>query len=106
VPEQGDPRDPGDPRNKHRTRQAQREVRALLLEWDPIGVAGIDGAEDEYDGMISPLLHLLFAGAGQAVLIDWIRKERVEHFGLSAGSPADAELAARLRSWWDGTAAP
>jgi hypothetical protein len=33
------------------------------MGWDLIGVAGIPEAADEYDCMISPLLHRLF-GAG------------------------------------------
>lgn len=100
VQEQGDPDDPADPRNKHRTRQAQRHVRRLLMEWDPIGVAGVDEAQDEYDCMVSPLLHLLFDGADQSALLGWIRTRRVDHFGLSAGSPADIRLAAELTAWW------
>lgn len=101
VTEAGDPRDPADPRNKYRTRQAQRDVRALLLEWDPIGISGVDEAQDEYDCMIGPLLRLLFDRADQSRVLDWIRTERVSHFGLSAASSADAELAAKLLSWWD-----
>jgi hypothetical protein len=100
VAEQGDPRDPADPRNKHGTREAQRNVRRLLMEWDPIGVAGVAGAQDEYDCMISPLLHLLFDGADQNEILEWIRTERVDHFGLSAASAADVDLAAKLTSWW------
>jgi hypothetical protein len=43
--------------------------------------------------MISPLLHLLSDGADQTALLQWIRTERENHFGLSAGSPADIQLA-------------
>lgn len=50
--------------------------------------------------MISPLLHLLFDGADQTTLLHWIRTERENHFGLSAGSPADVQLAAELAAWW------
>ena len=45
------------------------------MEWDPIGVAGVAGAQDEYDCMISPLLHLLFDGADQDEILEWIRTE-------------------------------
>ena len=38
-------------------------MRPLLMEWDPIGVADIPSAADEYDCMIPPLLHRLFKGA-------------------------------------------
>ena len=33
------------------------------MEWDLIGVPDIPEAADEYDCMISPLLHRLFEGA-------------------------------------------
>ena len=57
--QQGDRWDPGNPENRERTRRLKGELRALLLEWDPIGVADIPEAQDEYDGYVSPLLHLL-----------------------------------------------
>jgi hypothetical protein len=44
MAEHGDLRDPADPRNKYRTRQAHREVRMLLMDWDPIGGAGVEEA--------------------------------------------------------------
>ena len=65
-----DPWDPGSPRNRDRTRESKRQVRRLLLEWDPIGVSGIPEAADEYDCMISPLLRRLFDGADSRSLAD------------------------------------
>ena len=55
--------DPGSPENRERTQETKRQMRRLPMEWDPIGVTGIPEAADEYDCMISPLLHLLFEGA-------------------------------------------
>ena len=37
------------------------------MEWDLVGVAGIPEAADEYDCMISPLLHRLFRGRGHSL---------------------------------------
>jgi hypothetical protein len=77
-------------------------MRALLLEWDPIGVAHVAEAPDEYDCMISPLMHQLFAGAAAGDLASWIATERTEHFGLGPDPGRDAELAGRLMTWWSG----
>lgn len=38
---------PGDPRNKQRTRESQRQMRRILTDWDPIGIASIAVASDE-----------------------------------------------------------
>jgi hypothetical protein len=38
------------------------------MAWDPIGAAGIPEAADEYDCMISPLMHQLHAGAEESTV--------------------------------------
>ena len=92
--------DPAYPENRERTRQSQIEVRALLMRWDPIGVSGIPEAADEYDCMISPLMHRLYEGASTSTLATWIAIERTEHFGLQSNSTADHALADELVEWW------
>ena len=74
--------DPGNPQNKHRTRESQRQLRALLMEWDPIGVAGAPEAADEYDCMLSPLLRRLHDGVSDKEIQDWVAGEVEGHFGL------------------------
>ena len=96
-----DPWDPGSPRNRDRTRESKRQVRRLLMERDPIGVSGIPEAADEYDCMISPLLHRLFDGADIRSLADWIGHERSSHFGLGPDDTRDRQLAERLTAWWE-----
>jgi hypothetical protein len=40
-------------RNKYQSRQNRARVREVLMrDWDPIGVAGIAEAADEYDGYV------------------------------------------------------
>jgi len=95
-----DPWDPGGPRNRDRTRESQRQVRDLLLGWDPIGVAGTDSAEDEYDFMISPLMHLLHDGADREAIARWIASQR-DYMGLGPDDlGADRRLAVDLANWW------
>jgi hypothetical protein len=41
-------------RNKYQSRENRQIVRDILMrEWDPIGVSGLDGYEDEYDAYVS-----------------------------------------------------
>ena len=93
--------DPGDPRNRERTRESQRQLRRLLMEWDALGVSDIPEAADEYDCMISPLMHRLFEGADARAIADWIRRERSSHFGIGPDDMRDRELAERLTAWWE-----
>jgi hypothetical protein len=48
----------------------QDNLRYILNEWDPIGVA--DVAPDEYDCMVPPLLGKLRAGGGRADISEWL----------------------------------
>jgi hypothetical protein len=86
-----------------RTRESWRQVRELLMEWDLIGVADIQEAADEYDCMISPLLHRLFEGADTRSLADWISRERISHFGAGPGD-AGTHAARRIAHRMVGTA--
>ena len=76
-------------------------MRRLLMAWDPIGVSDIPEAADEYDCMISPLLHLLFEGADARSLADWIRHERSSHFGLRPDDARHMQLAEWFTAWWN-----
>jgi hypothetical protein len=97
---EADARDSGRPRDREGMRGAQRQVRRLLMEWDPIGVSGISEAVDEYDCMIGPLLHRLSEGADTRSLAGWISRERSSHFGLGPDGTRDMQLAERLTAWW------
>jgi hypothetical protein len=92
--------DPGSPRNRERTRESKRQMRCLLMKWDPIGVADIPEAADEYDCMISSLLHRLVEGADTCSLAAWISYERSSHFGLGPDEAEDMQLAESLAAWW------
>lgn len=73
-------------------------VRALLLDWDAIGVADI--STDEYDCMIGPLLRRLHDGADADGPYELVAAERADHFGLNPDSQSDRALAERLIAWW------
>lgn len=75
-------RDPG-PDSADRPVAALREI---LNRWDPIGVVGADGPQDEYDCLIAPVLEHLGRGATPADLAAFLRHELVDHFGLDPGN--------------------
>jgi hypothetical protein len=95
----GDPWDPRNPENRDRTRELRGELRELLMEWDPIGVAGVPEAADEYDSYLSGLMHLLHGGASEAQ----IRAHLVmilDRMGLRATGDREDRFAASLHAWW------
>src|SRR5258708_30417295 len=94
-----DPWDPSSPRNRDRTRESRRQVRSLLMRWDPIGVGGAIEAADEYDCMISPVMHRLYDEAPVESLVEYIAEQR-DHFGLSPDPADDHALADTLLRWW------
>ncbi|MFE4633032.1 hypothetical protein ACFRJ1_06590 [Streptomyces sp. NPDC056773] len=85
-------------------RALENDLRGLLNEWDPIGVA--DEVRDEYDCLLAPLLGRLREGADQAQIEVLLRHELEEHFGLDPlGGRPDA-MAARVVAWWAAAGPP
>jgi hypothetical protein len=77
------------------------ELRDLLYEWDPIGVAGEpDWPGDEYDELIEPLRARLEAGAPAGELAVFLEQHVTEHIGLEPDPDREERLAARLVEWW------
>ncbi|GLZ78422.1 hypothetical protein Afil01_32290 [Actinorhabdospora filicis] len=78
---------------------AQANLRHLLNEWDPLGVA--DVVADEYDCMIAPLLSKLAAGGGRAEIGEFLWHELGDHIGLSHPERYGTDpMADRLVAWW------
>ncbi|MFJ3969573.1 hypothetical protein ACIPYR_15670 [Streptomyces parvus] len=72
----------------------EKNLRQLLNEWDPIGVA--DAVPDEYDCMLAPLLWRLRRGADKTEIAAFLRTELVEHFGLTPAPSEPEAVATRL----------
>jgi len=77
-------------------------LRELLLAWDAIGVAGAPEAADEYDCMLSPLMHQLHEGADEVKIRDWLPDEVQEHFGMRTDPDREGLLANQIVEWWRG----
>lgn len=76
-------------------------MRALLYEWDPIGVSEEpDWPHDEYDELVDPLREKLAAGATAGDLAVFLERHVTEHIGLQPDADREERFAARLVEWW------
>lgn len=90
-------------------RQAQRELRALLNEWDPSGVFDTEdqddgsGPVDEYDCIRDPLISRLLRGDGRYEVAAFLREEMTQHFGLESWL-VTTNVVDRIFNWWESVA--
>lgn len=80
-------------------RRLQLDLRDLVNQWDPLGVAEF-APEDEYDCLVGPLLSKLAGGADAAVIGEYLRHELEGHFGLDRYRVEVDATADRLVAWW------
>ncbi|MER5971742.1 hypothetical protein ABT112_18750 [Streptomyces sp. NPDC002055] len=76
----------------------ENDLRHLLNEWDPIGVA--DEVQDEYDCMLAPMLQRLRGGADETAIGEFLQHEVEEHFGLDPLGARPEAMASRVIAWW------
>ena len=85
-------------------RQGVPELRRLLMdEWDPIGVAGIPEAADEYDSYLGTIVGMLRDRRSTDELRAYLHRVRTEYMGLSEWPQMDEReraLAERLVAWY------
>ena len=71
-----------------KAREIQERIRQVLLhDWDPIGVADIEEAQDEYDSYVGLVYRLLASPASEDELIAELRHIEVVRMGLSPVRP-------------------
>jgi hypothetical protein len=81
--------------------RGEAELRALLYEWDPIGVSvEPDWPSDEYDELIDPLRERLAAGTTAGELAIFLERHVSEHIGINPDVDREERFAARLVDWW------
>jgi hypothetical protein len=67
----------------HRAKCQQDAIRQVFLrDWDPIGVANIPEAQDEYDSYISQIYGMLIRREPKHKLVDFLWWAETEHMGL------------------------
>jgi hypothetical protein len=81
--------------------RGERELRELLLRWDPIGVAGEPHwPEDEYDVFLEPLAERLRGGVSEEELATFLEGAVREHVGLEPDRDRETALARELLAWY------
>ena len=64
-----------------------KAIATVLLEkWDPIGIRGGSGPQDEYDGYVGGVYRLLVSGATAAQIADHLCKVEAESMGFEGTS--------------------
>ena len=70
-----------------RGREVIQAIRdALMRDWDPIGVADIPEAADEYDSYIGSVYRILAGTRSEDELVEFLYHTETETMGLGAGS--------------------
>lgn len=77
----------------------RRIDEVLHYLWDPIGVAGISGARDEYDAYLPHMFSLLKAGAGADEIADYLTEISTQLMGLGNNRARDRHTADLLLEW-------
>ena len=72
-------------------------AEVLLREWDPIGVADVPQAQDEYDSYVPEIYAMLIRREPRAHLIAYLRWAETDHMGLQGNREKTARIADRLR---------
>ena len=70
--------------------------KALLNEWDPIGVVGIDEAQNEYDSYVPSIYKILISRNPKHELFDYLWWLETEHMGLTGDNQRTKKFTERL----------
>jgi hypothetical protein len=80
-----------------KARHAQETIREILLrEWDPIGIAELSEAQDEYDAYVVEVYWLLSQHAKQSEVFRHLWSLETEHMGLCGDRQRTEKVAERL----------
>jgi hypothetical protein len=86
----------------HEERRFYRVVGEVLhYIWDPIGVAGVPQARDEYDGYVPQVFALLRSGAIEAEISEHLQLLSEDRMGMSRLAERANEAASVLVDWRD-----
>jgi hypothetical protein len=79
----------------------QRTDEVLHYVWDPIGVAKVPMARDEYHGYIPQVFGLLKENASAEKIAAYLESIAVERMEFNANLPQATEVAELLLEWKD-----
>lgn len=78
---------------------AQAVGKVLHYLWDPIGVAGVPHARDEYGSYVPEICTLLWQGADQATVATALREIARQRMGLHDTDVLAEQTARHLMAW-------
>jgi len=79
-------------------RTIQMAIREILLrDWDPIGVADVPEAQDEYDGYVGPVYALLARGASANEIATYLATVQRDAMEIAGSANDLMEVAAQLK---------
>jgi hypothetical protein len=88
-----------------RAKSHQKAIRTLLMrEWDPIGVADVPQAQDEYDSYIPQIYGILIRCEPKHKLADFLWWAETENMGLFGNRRRTEHIADLLMQIGDSTA--
>ena len=76
----------------------------LHYVWDPIGVAGVPEARDEYHSYLPVVFGMVRDGNGEEEIAQYLSQVATERMGLSRNADHDLEVARVLVAWKDAIA--
>ena len=77
----------------------RRIDEVLHYMWDPIGVAGVPQARDEYESYVPQVFRLLNATVDGKEVADYLNWLSSEHIGLRSNPSHNAEAVEVLLQW-------
>jgi hypothetical protein len=82
-----------------RDRILYEKIREILMDsWDPIGVAKVINAQDEYDSYIPQILEILRKGCTAEEMVAHIRRIEIDTMGLRHNEQRARKTAENLLS--------
>jgi hypothetical protein len=86
--------------DKYASREFRLRIRTILFrEWDPIGVYGVQGPEDEYDMYVYGVFRLLLDGKDERAIADHLAAiERDRMGGQTTSSEQRVSVARALKA--------
>ncbi|MCZ8186041.1 MAG: hypothetical protein O9308_06635 [Beijerinckiaceae bacterium] len=88
---------PEDHDSKELWRRQRAKIRQILMDyWDPIGIRGLQGPEDEYDRYVGEIAAALRNNMPISKIEEFLRGVVTEHMGLSVDPANYSDLMPRL----------
>ena len=82
---------------EQRASQIQAQIGAILLrDWDPIGIADVPEAHDEYNAYIGGVYRLLAEGASPQGVAEHLARIEGDRMGLPSSPAARLNVATKL----------